>query len=157
MTGTTSRPPSTSAGRPTAMYVGLALSILATLAPLLDIATVDTLSDHVRDAYPDWGPGLVAADRNAIAIYLVVTGVLGILVWLLTIWAVTSGKRWAGVVTTIGFTAGAILALMNLTLRGGEYDVILPYAYGTLTLLPCVAGLAAVISVWRYGRPIPCA
>lgn len=65
------------------MRLGPTLTIFATLAPLLDIATVDTLSGHVRDAYPDQGPGMVAADRNTVVIYLVVTGVLGILGWLL--------------------------------------------------------------------------
>ncbi|WP_157594886.1 hypothetical protein [Streptosporangium amethystogenes] len=53
MTTITNRPPSTHTKRPTAMYLGLALTTFATLALLLDIATVDTLSGHVRDAYPD--------------------------------------------------------------------------------------------------------
>jgi len=45
----------------------------------VDIATVDTISDHVRAAYPAWGPASVGADRNAIVIYLVITGVLTLL------------------------------------------------------------------------------
>lgn len=153
MAGTIDRPTSTHARRLTAMYVGLALTILATVAPLIDIATVDTLSDHVRDAYPNWGPDTVAADRNAMVIYLVVTGVLGTVMWGLSIWAVTTGRRRARALATTGFAAGAIVALMNLSLSGDEYDVILPYLYGTLTLLPCLPGLAAVIHLWRDRLP----
>lgn len=137
------------------MYVGLALTALAALAPLVDIATVDTLSGHVRDAYPDWGPQLVEADRNAIAIYLAATGVLGTLGWLLTTWAITTRKRWARTATTVGFAAGILVALTNLGMSGEQYEVIVPHAYGALTLLPCLAGLAAVVSVWRHGRPAP--
>ncbi|MEU4547340.1 hypothetical protein [Nonomuraea dietziae] len=156
MAATIDRATSAHARHSVAMYLGLALTILATLAPLLDIATVDTLSGHVRDAYPTWGQDLVAMDRDAIVVYLVVTGVLGTILWLLTIWAVMTAKRWARFAALIGFGAGALVALTNLTMGGDHYDVVVPYAYGTLTLLPCVAGFAALISLWRYGRPRTC-
>jgi len=134
---------------PTAMVAGLILNVIAAVAPVVDIATVDTISDHVRSAYPTWDHALVTADRNAMVIYLVVTGVLGIISWVFVIWAVITGKRWARATATCAFIVGALFALMNLTLGGGNYDVILPTGYGVLTLLPCLAGLAAVVSLWR--------
>lgn len=137
---------------PAAMVAGLILNVIAAVAPVVDIATVDTISDHVRAAYPGWGHTLVESDRNAIVIYLVVTGILGIISWLFVIRAVVAGKRWARAAATSAFTIGALLALMNLTLGGGNYDVILPAGYGVLTLLPSVAGLVAVVSLWRPGR-----
>ncbi|MYW63306.1 hypothetical protein GTY65_04315 [Streptomyces sp. SID8379] len=140
--------------RSIAMHAGLLLTALTALAPLLDIATVDTLSAHVRDAYPGWGPHDVAADRNAIAGYLVGTGALGTLLWLLAVRGITTGRRWARTATTLGFTAGLSVALLNLGLRGEKYDVVVPYAYGTATFLPCVAGAVVVVSVWRR-RPVP--
>lgn len=138
--------------RPVAMYAGLGLTVLATVAPLADVATADTLAQHVRDAYPGWGPALVAQDRNAMVIYLLITGALGIITWLTTIWAVTARKRWARPAATAALAAGAGIALLNLTLGGGNYHTILPTAYGLLTLLPALAGLAAVVSLWRDGR-----
>ncbi|MCT2586905.1 hypothetical protein [Actinophytocola gossypii] len=138
--------------RPTAMYVGLGLTILATLVPVLDIATVDTLAGHVRDAYPDWGADDVRKDRDAIAIYLVGTGALGIVLWVLTIRAFTGGRRWARAAMTAACGAGLLVALTNLSLGGDHYDVVVPYGYGVLTLLPCLAGLVAVVSVWRPAR-----
>ncbi|WAL65923.1 hypothetical protein ORV05_34570 [Amycolatopsis cynarae] len=137
---------------PGAMLLGLALTVVATVAPLVDVATVDTVADHVRAAYPDWGPDLVKADRNAIVIYLVIIGVLGILCWLPMIWAVVTRKRWARGAATTVFAVGACLSLAHLTMGGGAYKVILPVGYGILTLLPSIAGLAAVVSLWR-GRP----
>lgn len=134
---------------PTAMVAGLILNVIATIAPVVDVATVDTLSDHVRAAYPAWGPALVDADRNAMLIYLVVTGALGIVSWLCVIRAVVADKRWAPIAATSAFAVGALLALMNLTLGGGQYHVILPTGYGVLTLLPSLAGLVAVVSLWR--------
>jgi hypothetical protein len=149
MTTTAIRPPSARSRRPIAMYVGLALTVLATLAPLLDLATADTLSDHVRAAYPHWGPALVREDRDAIATYLVLTGALGIPLWILTARAVRAGRRWARVVATAALAAGVLVALTNLSVGGDGYHVIVPYTFGTLTLLPCLAGLAAVVSAWR--------
>ncbi len=134
------------------MVAGLILTVIATVAPIVDMATVDTISDHVRAAYPAWGQTLVAADRNAMVIYLVVTGVLGIVSWLWVIRAVMAGKRWARAAATSACAAGLLLALVNLTTGGGQYDVILPTGYGVLTLLPSLAGLLAVVSLWRPGH-----
>jgi hypothetical protein len=148
----TSTNPTAGTRRPTALYVGLALTVLAAVAPLLDIATVDTLAGHVRDAYPHWSPHSVALDRNAIAIYLAGTAALGIPLWLVTIRGAARRRRWAPIVATVAFAAGALLALINLTVGGEQYDVIVPYSYGALTALPCVAGAVALVSVWRGRR-----
>ncbi|GLY70087.1 hypothetical protein [Amycolatopsis taiwanensis] len=137
------------------MYVGLALTAIATLAPVLDMVTVDTVTDHVRNAYPNWPDDLVAADRNAIVGYLAVVGVLGIAGWLLAIAGVRRHARWARAVSTIMFVLGAIIALTDLTLGGAEYSVIVPTLHGTLGMLPTVAGLAAIVLLWRAKRPTP--
>lgn len=137
---------------PAAMVAGLILNVIAAVAPVVDVATIDTISGHVRAAYPGWGDALVAADRNAMVIYLVVTGVLGITSWLCVIWAVIAGKRWARAAAASALAAGVLVATVNLTLGGGQYDVILPAGYGVLTLLPSLAGLVAVVSLWRPGH-----
>ena len=137
---------------PVAMAAGLVLNVIATVAPVVDMVTIDTISDHVRGAYPAWGPASVAADRNAMVIYLVITGVLGVVTWFWVIRAVMARKRWARAAATSAFAVGALLALMNLTLGGGQYNVILPTGYGVLTLLPSLAGLVAVILLWRPGH-----
>lgn len=138
---------------PHVMYVGLALTAAAMLFPLVDLATVDSLAGHVRDTYPYWSADLVAGDRNAIVIYLSVVGLLGIAGWIWAIWTVTKHRRAARRVTTVMFLLGAGVALFDLTFHGDKYDRVLPPLYGTIGLLPSLAGLVAVILVWRLTPP----
>ncbi|THV30012.1 hypothetical protein [Glycomyces paridis] len=134
------------------LYAGLLLTVAAGVAPLIDIATADSLFDHVRQAYPDWPADTVRQDRDAIAIYLAAVGALGLLCWLGAIWAVAAERRWARGTVTALFALGTLLALTSMTLGGEQYDTIVPPIYGALGLLPCLAGLAAVVLVWRRAR-----
>jgi hypothetical protein len=152
VTATIDRSPATGTRRPLWLYVGLALTLVATVAPLLDLATTGLLAEHVRAAYPHWSAHDVSLDRNAIAIYLAVTSALGIPLWLLTIRAVRRGRRWGLVVGVLAFAAGILIALTNLSVGGENYQVIVPYLFGTLTLLPCIAGVVGLVQAWRH-RP----
>ncbi|MGW5644997.1 hypothetical protein ACWEV3_36700 [Saccharopolyspora sp. NPDC003752] len=131
------------------MYAGLALMAIATLAPLLDIATADTLSAHVREAYPNWPEELIAMDRNAIAGYLAGIGALGTAAWLWTIHGVKKQTRWSRPTSTTMFALGATTALTNLTLTGGEYAKVIPPLHAILGTLPAIAGLATITLLWR--------
>lgn len=132
-----------------AMYVGLLLTVVAGVAPLVDIATADSLFDHVRQAYPEWPAETVRQDRDAIAIYLAAVGGLGALCWIAAIWAVAAERRWARGTVTALFAVGTLLALTGSSLGGEQYDTIVPPLYGLLGVLPCLAGLAAVVLVWK--------
>ncbi|MER5392232.1 hypothetical protein [Saccharopolyspora sp. NPDC002686] len=103
----------------------------------------------MRSAYPDWPDGLIAMDRNVIAGYLATIGVLGIAGWLWTIVGVRKHARWVRVVGTIMFALGASAALLNMSLSGGAYTNVIPPLYSTLGALPALAGLAAVVLIWR--------
>ncbi|MFD0559006.1 hypothetical protein FB566_4962 [Stackebrandtia endophytica] len=131
------------------MYLGLALSVLATAIPLIDVATVDTLTEHVRDAYPQWPASLVAADHDAIIIYLSIVNGLGILGWLWAARGVGTGARWTKPVGVTLFSLGALMALVHLTVGGDGYQVIVPYAYGLAGLLPVIVGAVALAAIWR--------
>ncbi|MFG3255807.1 hypothetical protein [Streptomyces sp. NPDC048172] len=133
----------------TVMYSGLALTAAAALVPLIDLATVDSVTDHVRAAYPDWSASDVSKDRTAIVSYLAVVGALGVLCWLWAIRSVGRGSARARAVTTALFAVGACWALYDLTWSSAEYAHVIPVLYGVLGLLPCLAGLAAVVLVWR--------
>ncbi|MFG1947069.1 hypothetical protein [Nonomuraea sp. NPDC048826] len=132
-----------------ALKAGLGLTVLATAVPLIDLVTLDSLTGHVRAAYPQWSADLVAMDRDAIVIALTVIGALGVAGWLVAIRAVAAGARWARVVTTVLFALGAVIALTTLSLSGGAYENVVPYLYGTLGALPVAAGAVAVARVWR--------
>ncbi|GAB2945125.1 hypothetical protein GCM10027280_37430 [Micromonospora polyrhachis] len=131
------------------MYAGLALTAITTLVPLIDLVTADTLTNHVRAAYPEWPAATVALDRNAIVGYLVAVGVLGIAGWLWTIRGVTRHRNWARTVATIMFVLGVSAALLNLTFTGGAYDNVIPAQYSIPGLLPSLVGLVLVVLLWR--------
>jgi len=132
-----------------ALLAGLVLTVLATIAPLIDLLTVDSIGDHVRAAYPDWSADLVAKDRNAITIYLVAVGVLGLAGWIWSLIAVARNTRRVRAITTTLFILGATIQLTTLSVGGEAYTTIVPTLHGVLGVLPSLAGLAAVIGVWR--------
>lgn len=88
------------------------------------------------------------ANAGPIVTYLVTVGALGTASWLWTIWAVKRQKSWALTTATIIFVLASGDALVNLLAR--EYgNTILPTPLGILVVLPCLAGLVAVILLWR--------
>jgi hypothetical protein len=131
------------------LYSGLILTALLALAPLIDIATADTIADHVRAAYPNWSAGDVEKDRNAIAIYLAAVGILGSGGWLWTIRSVTRRPERAYRPATIMFVLGACVALFDLTYGSEQYDRTVPLLYGLLGLIPLLPGTVAVVRIWR--------
>jgi hypothetical protein len=147
--------PTTTASPRTATYVrpalltGLALTVLATVAPLIDLLTVDTIGDHVRAAYPDWSADLVTKDRNAITIYLVAVGVLGLAGWLWSLIALARNNRRLRAIATTLLILGATIQLTTLSVGGEAYKTIVPTLHGTLGVLPSLAGLVAVVGLWR--------
>ncbi|HEY7050370.1 MAG TPA: hypothetical protein VH373_24355 [Jatrophihabitantaceae bacterium] len=135
------------------MYVGLALTAVLMLAPIVDLLTVDSISGHVRDAYPNWPDSKVHQDRDAIAAWLAAIGLLGIGTWY---WAIRSLRRSAGrarIVVTTAFALGLLVVLTNLSVGGDGYRQVVPLLYGLLWLVPAALGLLAVVEAWR--RPTP--
>ncbi|TCC50920.1 hypothetical protein E0H75_12250 [Kribbella capetownensis] len=146
---TIAAPPRSPAYVRPALYAGLLLTVLATLAPLIDLATADSIGDHVRAAYPSWSADDVAKDRAAITIYLVAVGVVGLAGWLTSIVGVARNKRWARWVSTTLLLLGATIQLTDLSVGGEAYSTIVPPLHGVIGVLPSLAGLVAVVGLWR--------
>lgn len=136
------------------MYVGLALTAVLMLAPIVDAATFDSIAGHVRGAYPNWPERLVSADRNAIVGWLGAVGLLGVGAWLWSILSARRGSRSARWVGTVMFTLGLVITLVDLSVGGGPYSQIVPLAYGLLGLVPVAVGLVAVVLLWRPRRKL---
>ncbi|RII18686.1 hypothetical protein DSC45_08705 [Streptomyces sp. YIM 130001] len=139
----------------TVMQLGLALTAAVAAVPLVDLATADSIAGHVRDAYPNWPATEVAKDRTAITVYLGTVGLLGIPCWLWAIRSAGRGSRRAPVLAGTLFTAGMCMALFGLTYASAPYERVLPLPYGLLGLLPCLAGLAAVVLLRRERADTP--
>ncbi|WP_206308244.1 hypothetical protein [Streptomyces sp. A1277] len=135
------------------MYVGLALTVLATIAPYADRFTTHLLADHVRAGYPDYSQAQI---DSAVTTYLVVSsviGALGVLAWLTTAWAVKTGRRWAPSAATAMFVLGAGAGLTGLLIKDTSGATGLPPELGWAGMAPCLAGVSAVALLWRRRRP----
>jgi hypothetical protein len=132
-----------------AMYVGLALTVVAAIVPYVDHATADLLANHIRAGYPRYSDGRVDTAVTTYLVYLTVVGALGIAAWLGTIQAVKSGKRWARGGATAMFALSTGIALFDLLVKDTSGDTGLPQLLGWVGMLPCLAGLLAVALLWR--------
>ncbi|MBC2866415.1 hypothetical protein H1R13_15955 [Streptomyces mexicanus] len=135
------------------MHAGLALTVLATIATYVDRGTTHLLADHIRAGYPDYSQARV---DSAVTAYLVVSsviGALGALGWLTAAWAVDAGKRWARPVATVMFVLGAGVGLAGLLTKDTSGATGLPPELGWAGMMPCLAGVLAVTSLWRRRRP----
>lgn len=129
-----------------AMLTGLALTVAAMLALAANLASTDMLARHLQEVYA--GYAVSPPDEVAVATYLFTLGVLGIVAWLWMVWAVRRQKRWARLVATGMFVLASVVAVANLTVT--EYgQTILPTQFGLAGLVPCLAGLVAVVLLWR--------
>jgi hypothetical protein len=132
-----------------AMYVGLALTVLATAAPYLDRVTGHVLADHIRDGYPTYPPDRIDTAVTTWLVILSVVGALGVVSWVLVIWATRTRRAWARPAATTAFALGTTLALAALLTKDTSGDPGLAPLLGWIGLLPCLAGLVAVATLWR--------
>jgi hypothetical protein len=131
------------------MYAGLGLSVAALIVLYADHATANVLAGHIRAGYPAYTRARIASAVTAYLVYLSAVGALGTASWLAAIWAVKAGKRWARGVSTTLFAAGTSVALTDLLIRDTSGDTGLPPLLGWAGLLPSLAGLLAVVLLWR--------
>lgn len=147
MTTTVNHSPSTDRRHVTAvMYTGLTLTALATIAPYI---ADNVLAEHIRTGYPKYAPAQI---DSAVTIYLVIltaVGALGIAGWIWTTWAVKAGKPWAPWAVTTMFVVGTSVALTGLLVQDTSGDTGLAPLLGWIGLAPSLAGLTAVVMLWR--------
>ncbi|MFF4772970.1 hypothetical protein ACFY05_08955 [Microtetraspora fusca] len=136
-----------------AMYAGLGLTVVAVVVPWIDLSTGNVLAGHIRAGYPTFAQERIDTAVMTWLVCLSVVGALGIICWFSTIWAASSGKRWARGVATLMFVLGLGIALFDLLVRDTSGDTGLPSLLGWVGMLPCLAGLLAVALLWRRSRP----
>ncbi|GHE15876.1 hypothetical protein [Streptomyces alanosinicus] len=135
-----------------AMYAGLALTVLATIATYVDRGTTHLLADHIRAGYPTYPQTRVNSAVTTYLVVLSVIGALGVLAWLTTAWAVKADKRWARPTATVMFVIGTSVGLTGLLTKDTSGETGLPPAMGWAGMMPCLAGVVAVALPWRRPR-----
>lgn len=141
-------PPAAGRAALPALGVGLLLTSVMLVALVIDQASIFSIAGHVEALYAPFG---LHPDPNVLFGILYVSGAIGILLWLVTIWGVRTRKPGARVLPGIVlFIATSFAVFVLLVSEHGTR--IYPTAWGLAGLLPCVAGLVAVTSLWRPGR-----
>ncbi|GMA23631.1 hypothetical protein GCM10025864_13900 [Luteimicrobium album] len=131
------------------LWPGLALTVVATVVPFVDAGTTHVLADHVRAGYPAYSAHEIDAAVTAYLAILATAGVLGTAGWLVTIRGARRERRWVPWLATALLVLGAGLALTGLTVTDTSGDVGLAPAVAWFQVLPCLAGLGAVVLLWR--------
>ena len=95
MNVTLARTASSAYGRARALLLtGLLLTVAVTVHALLDPSTTRLLTSHVRAGYPSYAPQQIDAAVMAYVAILTVAGGLGVVSWLVSLWATASGRSW---------------------------------------------------------------
>lgn len=131
------------------LYTGLALTLVATLTVYIDHAGANVLAGHIKAGYPSMDQASIDTAAMTYLVYLSVVGVLGAVGWLSTIWAAHKAKSWTRWLATGWFAFGASIAVFNLLVKDTSGDTGLHPLLGWAGMLPALAGLAAVVLVWR--------
>jgi hypothetical protein len=121
------------------MYVGAAVSTVSLIISLADISGTKAAIHKAR-------PSLTAAQVNSFNTFIislaVVSGLIGIALWLWMAWANKEGKNWARILSTVLFG----LATLDLVGVFSEPKTALGLVFPVLTWL---VGLGAVWLLWR--------
>jgi hypothetical protein len=121
------------------MYVGAAISTVSLIISLIDISGTKAAIRKAR-------PSLTAAQVNQLNTFIItlaiVSGVIGVALWLWMARANSQGKNWARILSTVLF------GLATLDLYGvlSQPKTVLGLVFPVLTWL---VGLGAVIFLWR--------
>jgi hypothetical protein len=121
------------------MYAGAAISTVSLIISLADIHGTKSAIEKAR-------PDLTTAQINQLNTFIislaVVSGVLGIALWLWMSWANNQGKNWARILSTVLFGLATLDMVGVFSQPKTIYGVIFP-------VLTWLVGLGAVILLWR--------
>jgi hypothetical protein len=121
------------------MYVGAAVSTVSLIISLADISGTKAA---IKKARPNLTATQVSQLNTFIITLAVVSGVLGIALWLWMSWANGQGKNWARIVSTVLFG----LATLDLIGVFSQPKTVLGLVFPVLIWL---VGLGAVFLLWR--------
>jgi hypothetical protein len=121
------------------MYVGAAIS---TVSLIITLADIGGLKSAIKKAKPSWTAAQVNSYDRFVISLAIVSGVIGIALWLWMARANSQGKNWARIVSSVLFG----LATLDLVGVLGEPKTFIGLVFPILTWL---VGLGAVVLLWR--------
>lgn len=126
------------------MYAGAVVSAISLIVGLVDIGG---LKGSLRASNPALSTGQVNSTVDVFVASVLVSGLIGIGLWLWMAWANGRGRNWARITGTVFFAIETIELLSTVAAVGTVTSEI-------LTVLTWLIGLAAVVMLWhRRSRP----
>jgi hypothetical protein len=121
------------------MYAGAAVTTVSLIISLVDISGTKAA---IRKARPTWNSTQVNQFDRFIIITAIVSGLIGIALWLWMARANGQGKSWARIVSTILFCLSTLDLIGVLTEPKTALGLVFP-------LLTWLVGLGAIWLLWR--------
>ena len=121
------------------MYAGAAISTVSLVVTLADLGAVKSA---VKKAKPTWTAAQVNSYDRFLISLAVVSGLIGIGLWLWMAWANRQGRNWARIVSSVLFS----LATLDLIGVFSQPKTAIGLVFPLLTWL---VGLGAIILLWR--------
>ena len=142
------------------MYVGAAISAVSLIVSLVSIG-------GTKDAIRKARPSLTAAQVNQLNTFIialaVVSGVIGVALWLWMARANGQGKNWARILSTALFSLATLELIRQYPgsrlghfVLGGQTQPVIHYGSGVTVLaliVPTLTWLAGAAAVWLLWRP----
>lgn len=121
------------------MYAGAAVT---TVSLIISLADIGGTKSAIRKARPTWTAAQVNQFDRFIIITAVVSGVIGIALWLWMARANSQGRSWARVVSTVLFGLATLDLIGVLTEPKTALGLVFP-------LLTWLVGLGAIVLLYR--------
>ncbi|HWF83011.1 MAG TPA: hypothetical protein VN695_20740 [Streptosporangiaceae bacterium] len=121
------------------MYAGAAVSLIEII---ISLTTIGGLKSAIEKAYPKYTPAQVHTTELASITGLVISGLIGVGLWILMARLNLSGRSWARIVASVLFGINTLQLAATFTRPG----TVLGTAFAVVLW---VAGLGATVFLWR--------
>jgi len=121
------------------MYAG---AVLSAVAFIVSFATVGDLKANIRKAKPTWTAHQVSQGATQLIIYSVITGVIGIGLWIWMARKNAQGRQWARMVASVLFAFNTLSGIGLFQQHSTVFSI-------ALWALTWAAGLGAIILLWQ--------
>jgi hypothetical protein len=121
------------------MYAGAAISTVSLVITLADLGGVKSA---IKKAKPTWTAAQVNSYDRFLISLAIVSGLIGIGLWLWMAWANNQGRNWARIVSSVLFGLATLDLFGVLTQPKTLVGLVFP-------VLTWVVGLGATVLLWR--------
>jgi hypothetical protein len=121
------------------MYAG---AVINALSLIISLATVGSLKSTLHKAAPSLTPSQLHSYEVFFVTITVVSGVIGIGLWVWMARANQAGKSWARITGTVFFGIYTLLLLLGIARAGAAASTL-------VSILTWLIGLGTVILLWR--------